>query len=97
MWANRGRGVSGLPGDAVVSESAGSTSISTGSSSSPTARSCRGENRAFAPPDEAHLRRYAEVEVKRISNSARLVLLSITDPGWPGVGMADLAGGPLIY
>lgn len=41
------------------------------------------ENKAFALPDEAQLRRYAEVAVEKISADARLVLLSLTNPGWP--------------
>jgi hypothetical protein len=81
-WADRGRHVLGLSGDAavggvrreyldldlVVEFADGEVLVV--------------ENKAFALPDEAQLRRYAEVVAKRISSGARLVLLSLTDPGW---------------
>jgi hypothetical protein len=41
------------------------------------------ENKVFALPDDAQLARYASDALRRISGATPL-LLSVTDPGWPG-------------
>lgn len=41
------------------------------------------ENKTFSLPDEDQLRRYAETVAPSLGGHVDLVLLSLTDPGWP--------------